>query len=92
MQHLITCFETHIQVGIEIRCSLNDAPSLVTTIQMNDAHMQSISMLIETCPKTNQQKHVNKREKEMVVVRHASHTRTLITTVVPSRRSVRIIS
>ena len=43
--------DTCIQIGIEIQCSLNDAPSPVHAIQMNDAHMQSISMLIETCPK-----------------------------------------
>ena len=37
-------------------------------------------MLIETCPKINHHKVVKKMEKEMGVKRHASHTRTLITT------------
>ena len=40
-------------------------------------------MLIETCPKTNHRKQLSKREKEMEVGRHASHTRTLITTIGP---------
>ena len=66
-------FDTRIQRGIEIRCSLNDAPSPVHAIRMNDARMQNISMLIETCPKTNHQKLVNKMEKEMGAGRHA-HT------------------
>ena len=44
-----------------------------------NANMRSIRMLIETCPKTNHRKLVNKREKEMGVGRHASHTLTLIT-------------
>ena len=50
MQHLVTCFETRIQVSIEIQCGLYDAPSPVYAIRMNDARMQSISMLIKTCP------------------------------------------
>ena len=77
--HMNATIDTCIQIGIEIKCSLNDAPSLVHAIRMNDARMQSISMLIETCPKTNHQKLANKREKEMGVRRHALHTRTLIT-------------
>ena len=50
---------------------------------MNDANMHSIRMLIEICPKTNHRKQLSKREKEIEVGRHASHTRTLITTVGP---------
>ena len=46
---------------------------------MNDANMHSIKMLIEICPKTNHRKQVSKREKEMEIGRHASHTRMLIT-------------
>ena len=68
---------------VEIQCSLNDAPSPVHARQMNDAHIRSIRMLIEICPKTNHQKLISKREKEMGVGRHASHIRTLITTVCP---------
>ena len=40
-------------------------------------------MLNETCPKTNHRKWLSKREKEMEVGRHASHTRTLITQLRP---------
>ena len=43
-----TCIETCIQVSIEIQYSLNDMSSPVHAIRMNDASMQSISMLIET--------------------------------------------
>ena len=39
--NLITCFETRIQICIEIQCSLNDAPSPVYTRQMNDANMKA---------------------------------------------------
>ena len=84
--NLITC----IQIGIERQCSLYDAPSPVHGRRMNECKHASIRMLIEICPKTNHCKRISKREKEMGVGRHASHTRTLITTVVPSRRSVRI--
>ena len=38
-------------------------------------------MLNEICPKTNHRKWLSKREKEMGVERHASHTRTLITPI-----------
>ena len=38
-------------------------------------------MLIEICPKTNHRKRLSKREKEMGIGRHASHTRTLIITI-----------
>ena len=44
--------DTRIQIGIEILCSLYDAPSPVHAQQMNDACMRSIRMLIEICPKT----------------------------------------
>ena len=57
----ITC----IQLGIEIRCSLYDAPSPVHARQMNGCNHASIRMLIETCPKTNHHKLVNKREKDV---------------------------
>ena len=76
MQHLITCFETRIQESIEIQCNLNDAPCSVHAIRMNDARMQSISMLIEICPKTNHQKLVNKREKDVGVEDIHTHTHT----------------
>ena len=68
--------DTCIQIGIEIQCNLNDA------------RMQSISMLIETCPKTNHQKLVNKREKDVGL--EDMHTPThLYYNIVPSRRRVR---
>ena len=40
--HMNATFNTCIQIGIEIQCSLNDASSPVHAKQMNDANMQSI--------------------------------------------------
>ena len=60
-------FDTCIQTGIEIQCSLYDAPSPVHGRQMNGCKHSSIRMLIEICPKTNHCKLVIKREKEMGV-------------------------
>ena len=42
--------------------------------RMNECKHASISMLIETCPKTNHQKLVNKREKDVGL--EAIHTHT----------------
>ena len=69
-------FDTRIPISIEIQCSLYDAPSPVHAIRMNDACMQSISMLIETCPKTNHQKLVNEREKDVGLEDIHTHAHT----------------
>ena len=69
--------DTRIQISIEIRCSLNAAPSPVHARQMNDARMQAWGMLIEICPTTNQQKLISKREKEVVLEDMHSHARLL---------------
>ena len=50
---------------------------------MNGANMHSIRMLTEICPRTTHRKRISKREKEVGVRRHASHTRTLITIIGP---------
>ena len=68
--------DMHPSKCFEIQCSLNDAPSLMHARQMNDARMQSISMLIETCPKTNNQNLVNKREKDVGLEDIHTHTHT----------------
>ena len=81
--------DTYIQIGIEIKCSLNDAPSPVHAIRMNDARMHSICMLIETCPKTNYQKLVNKRVKDVGLEDIHTLTHTYYN-IVPSRRRVRM--
>ena len=55
-----------------------DASSPVHAIQMSDANMHSIRMLIETYPKTNHCKRLNKREKDVGVEdMHHTHARLL---------------
>ena len=49
--HMNVTFDTCIQIGIEIQCSLNDAPSPVHAIRMNECKHANIRMLIEICPK-----------------------------------------
>ena len=57
--------KTCIQLGIEIQRSKYDVLSPVHTRQMNGCKHASISMLIETCPKTNHHKLLNKMEKDV---------------------------
>ena len=48
--HMNATIDTRIQIGIEIRHSLNDAPSPVHARQMNDANMQSIRYANQNVP------------------------------------------
>ena len=58
--HMNVTIDIRIQRSIEIRCSLNDAPSPVHARQMNDANMQSIRYANQ-----NHRKRLSEREKDV---------------------------
>ena len=78
---------TYSRKYIEMQCSLNDAQSPVHARQMNGCTHASIRILIEICPKTNHQKLISKREKDVGLEDMHTHTHPYYK-IVPSRRRV----